>query len=236
MLSECLFIFFRAHVRGGIGRRSISSPPSGTASLLDIQPYLFPDVILTPHPFLSTNFGTGVLRNFTKVQILHPVAGALALIALIWGLVRHTLPSLSTPYANPLTGQLAIILASRACTIFMSLTAFLGLLAALVALAIDLALWIIARNRLHDRGYDADLVSCPALLIFQGSFELTGVWGPGKRSVDHRRRVCGTHSRYMHRRLRFLRTFRHRSNGRREVLDAVVNSRCLSGRMNLSGK
>ena len=41
----------------------------------------------------------------------------------------------------------------------MSLTAFLGLLAALVALAIDLALWIIARNRLEDRGYDADLVS-----------------------------------------------------------------------------
>jgi hypothetical protein len=41
----------------------------------------------------------------------------------------------------------------------MSLTAFLGLLAALVALAIDLALWIIVRNRLEDRGYDADLVS-----------------------------------------------------------------------------
>lgn len=37
----------------------------------------------------SVDFGTGVLRNFTKVQILHPVAGALALIALIWGLVRH---------------------------------------------------------------------------------------------------------------------------------------------------
>lgn len=40
----------------------------------------------------------------------------------------------------------------------MSLTAFIGLLAALVALAIDLALWIIVRNRLQDRGYDADLV------------------------------------------------------------------------------
>ncbi|GHJ88129.1 hypothetical protein NliqN6_4531 [Naganishia liquefaciens] len=95
------------------------------------------DLDLTPLG-VDTNYGTGVLRNFTKVQILHPIAGALALIALIWGL-------------------LAIILASRACTIFMSLTAFLGLLAALVALAIDLALWIIARNRLEDRGYDADL-------------------------------------------------------------------------------
>jgi hypothetical protein len=37
---------------------------------------------------LSVNFGTGVLHNFTKVQILHPVAGALALVALIWGFVR----------------------------------------------------------------------------------------------------------------------------------------------------
>jgi hypothetical protein len=45
----------------------------------------------------------------------------------------------------------------------MSLTAFIGLLAALVALAIDLALWIIVRNRLQDRGYDADLVSVSSL-------------------------------------------------------------------------
>jgi hypothetical protein len=43
--------------------------------------------ILTLFP-PSVNFGTGVLHNFTKVQILHPVAGALALVALIWGFVR----------------------------------------------------------------------------------------------------------------------------------------------------
>ncbi|KAJ9096738.1 hypothetical protein QFC21_005008 [Naganishia friedmannii] len=86
----------------------------------------------------DVDFGTGVLRNFTKVQVLHPVAGGLALIALIWG-------------------ALGVALASRGCTILMSLTAFIGLLAALVALAIDLALWIIVRNRLHDRGYDANL-------------------------------------------------------------------------------
>lgn len=49
----------------------------------------------------SVDFGTGVLRNFTKVQILHPVAGALALVALIWGLVS-LLPQflLSTTDAN----------------------------------------------------------------------------------------------------------------------------------------
>lgn len=41
----------------------------------------------------------------------------------------------------------------------MSLSAFLALLAAIVALAIDLALWIIVRNRIRDRGYEAELVS-----------------------------------------------------------------------------
>lgn len=55
--------------------------------------------------------------------------------------------------------QLGVCLASRACTIFMSLTAFLALIATAVAFAIDMALWVIIRNRVRDRGYEAELVS-----------------------------------------------------------------------------
>lgn len=55
--------------------------------------------------------------------------------------------------------QAGVALASRTCTILMSLTAFLALLASLVALALDLALWIIIRNRIRDRGFEAELVS-----------------------------------------------------------------------------
>lgn len=82
--------------------------------------------------------GSSVLQNFTKVMILHPIAGALALFAVLWGLA-------------------GVALASRTCTILMSLTAFLALLASLVAFAIDLALWIIIRNRIRDRGFEAEL-------------------------------------------------------------------------------
>lgn len=39
----------------------------------------------------------------------------------------------------------------------MALTAFLAFLATIVAFAIDLALWIIIRQRMRQRGYSADL-------------------------------------------------------------------------------
>jgi hypothetical protein len=41
----------------------------------------------------------------------------------------------------------------------MAITAFFALLGALLALGIDLALWIIMRNRTQDAGYYAALVS-----------------------------------------------------------------------------
>ncbi len=53
--------------------------------------------------------------------------------------------------------QLGVCLASRACTILMSITAFFALLGALLALAIDLALWIIIRNRVRAAGFIASL-------------------------------------------------------------------------------
>lgn len=82
--------------------------------------------------------GSTVLYNFTKVMVLHPIAGGLALLAVLFGL-------------------LGVCLASRACTIFMSLTAFLAMITTAVAFAIDMALWVIIRNRVRDRGYDAEL-------------------------------------------------------------------------------
>lgn len=102
-------------------------------------------------------------------MILHPIAGALALFAVLWGLVSPHHPSLLLIlfWAVTLTMrdfyhyflQAGVALASRTCTILMSLTAFLALLASLVAFAIDLALWIIIRNRIRDRGFEAELVS-----------------------------------------------------------------------------
>jgi len=84
------------------------------------------------------NFGNTALHNLTKALIVHPIAGALSLLAMIWGF-------------------LGVCVASRACTILMSITAFFALLGALLALAIDLALWIIMRNRTQDAGYYAAL-------------------------------------------------------------------------------
>jgi len=81
---------------------------------------------------------TGILKNFTKVMVLHPIAGALALLSVLWGF-------------------LGVCMASRACTILMSLTAFLALLATLVVFAIDLILWLIVRSRIRDHGYHAGL-------------------------------------------------------------------------------
>jgi len=121
--------------------------------------------------------GSQVLENFTKVMILHPIAGALSLLAVIMGLVSlrvgvglvssdieaNILLALPCSLARSryrscsARSQLGVGLASRTCTILMSLSAFLALLAALVALAIDLALWIIVRNRIRDRGYEAEL-------------------------------------------------------------------------------
>lgn len=86
------------------------------------------------------------LHNFTYVLILHPIAAGLAGIAFLFGL-------------------LGACLASRACTIFMTIIAFLALLVTLVAVGIDLALWIIMRRLLNDNGFNAMLGNANWLTI-----------------------------------------------------------------------
>jgi hypothetical protein len=97
----------------------------------------------------NQTFGTTGLHNLTKALIVHPIAGALALLAVIWGM-------------------LGVCAASRACTILMSITAFFALLGALVAFAIDLALWIIMRDDVQNAGYSATLGN--AIWLTLGAF------------------------------------------------------------------
>lgn len=87
---------------------------------------------------VNYSYTSSALYHLTQIMILHPIAGALALIAMLWGF-------------------LGVCCASRACTILMSLTSFLALLAGLVVLGCDLALWIILRNHFNDNGASAKL-------------------------------------------------------------------------------
>ncbi|ORX39426.1 actin cortical patch SUR7/pH-response regulator pali [Kockovaella imperatae] len=79
-----------------------------------------------------------VLQNLTYTLILHPIAGFIALLALVFGLI----------------GAGA---ASRVATIFMAIFAFFGLVVALVAFVIDMVLWNVVKNKIEDAGYDATL-------------------------------------------------------------------------------
>lgn len=85
---------------------------------------------------VNYSYTSTVLHNLTKAMILHPIAGALALLAMFWGF-------------------LGVMLASRVCTILMALTAFIALLASLIVFAFDLALWIIIRNKFNKNGEGA---------------------------------------------------------------------------------
>jgi len=87
---------------------------------------------------VNANYSTTTLHEITRALIVHPIAGALALGAVIWGL-------------------LGVCAASRFCTVMMSLTAFLALVGALLALALDLALWLIVRKDLDNAGYSGTL-------------------------------------------------------------------------------
>lgn len=89
---------------------------------------------------LSVNLNSKVLHNLTYTLILHPIAGALGFLAMVFGLI-------------------GIAAASRVATIFMSILAFLGAVVGLVVFVIDMCLWNILKNRLHDNGYTATLVS-----------------------------------------------------------------------------
>jgi hypothetical protein len=120
----------------------------------------------------------------------------------------------------------------------MSLSAFLALLAALVALAIDLALWIIVRNRIRDRGYEAELVSSGrgvSFLVYNVNREgLMGLcFRPrprpcararslarslGKRQLAHRRSRRCAHFGNVYGGVWIVWTIRYRSDGWGKVL------------------
>jgi len=82
--------------------------------------------------FDSTNLNTVVIHNLTFVLVLHPIAAALAGIAVLFGLCGAAY--------------------SRIGTILMSLSAALAMLLTLIVWVIDMTLWGIARNRIRDDG------------------------------------------------------------------------------------
>ncbi|KAK8853388.1 hypothetical protein IAR55_004092 [Kwoniella newhampshirensis] len=79
-----------------------------------------------------------VLHNLTYTMILHPIAGGFAFFALVFGL-------------------LGACAASRVATIFMALLSALGAIVALVVFVIDMVLWNVLKNRIHDAGGSASL-------------------------------------------------------------------------------
>ncbi|WVQ84736.1 hypothetical protein IAT38_006893 [Cryptococcus sp. DSM 104549] len=79
-----------------------------------------------------------VIHNLTYTLILHPIAGFLALLALVFGL-------------------LAVGCASRIATILMGFFSFWGFIVALVVFVIDMVLWNTTKNKLHDAGHAASL-------------------------------------------------------------------------------
>ncbi|EIW72179.1 hypothetical protein M231_01850 [Tremella mesenterica] len=86
----------------------------------------------------NVNTNPTVLHHLTYALILHPIAGAIAFIGFILGLV-------------------GIICASRIATIFMALLESLAAVIALVVFVIDMVLWNLVKNRLRDGGYTATL-------------------------------------------------------------------------------
>ncbi|OWZ52006.1 hypothetical protein J007_02060 [Cryptococcus neoformans] len=86
----------------------------------------------------NVNINQTVLHNLTYAMILHPIAGFLALLALVFGL-------------------LGACAASRVATIFMALCSALGLIVTLVVFVIDMVLWNIVKNHARDGGVQATL-------------------------------------------------------------------------------
>jgi len=80
-------------------------------------------------------FNTVVVRNLTYVLILHPIAAAFALVAVIFGFCGT---------------------ATRFGTILMTISASAATVLTLLVWVIDMILFGITRNRLRDQGYSAN--------------------------------------------------------------------------------
>jgi len=81
------------------------------------------------------------LQRLTNALILHPIAGGVALLALVFGFI-------------------GVCAASRVSTILMAFFAAIAALASLVIFVIDMVLWILVRNRVRDAGGAAELGNC----------------------------------------------------------------------------
>ena len=92
----------------------------------------------------NVNINPSGLHNLTYALILHPIAGGVALLALLMGL-------------------LGVWAASRIATIFMAVFSFIASVICLVVFVIDMVLWNLVRTRIRDAGHDAMLVSLHSL-------------------------------------------------------------------------
>ncbi|WVO14976.1 hypothetical protein L204_102618 [Cryptococcus depauperatus] len=94
----------------------------------------------------NVNINDKGFHSLTKALILHPIAGLLALIALLFGLM-------------------GVGCASRGATIMMALTSAVAFLVTLVVFVIDIVMWVIIRHRVRNAGYDAHLGNANWLTI-----------------------------------------------------------------------
>lgn len=113
----------------------------------------------------NVNINQTVLHNLTYALILHPIAGFLALLALVFGL-------------------LGACAASRIATIFMALCSALGLIVTLVIFVIDMVLWNLVKNNARNGGVHATLgnanwftVAALASLFFSMCTSVCGACG-----------------------------------------------------------
>jgi len=139
----------------------------------------------------NVNVNPTTLHNLTYTLILHPIAGFLALLAFLMGLI-------------------GIAAASRFSTIMMAIFAFFAAVVTLVVFVIDMVIWNIVRNRLHEAGFGASLVSDPSLICHL----VADCIGP--RQLAHR--CCFRFARpwLLHFAVRCLRTIRDWPSRRRE--------------------
>lgn len=89
----------------------------------------------------NVNINPKGLHNLTYILILHPIGGFVALLAFLMGLI-------------------GVAAASRFSTIMMAVLSFFAGVITLVVFVIDMVLWNLVKNRLHDAGFSASLVSC----------------------------------------------------------------------------
>jgi len=88
----------------------------------------------------DANINPTGLHNLTYILIVHPIAGFVALLAFIFGV-------------------LGVAAASRFSTIMMSVMAFFAAVLTLIIFVIDMVLWNLVRKRVESAGGSATLVS-----------------------------------------------------------------------------